>query len=116
VAALWLSMTFHCQLESVPGFEFLKCDSEQTPDETKSPCTDNCCSVEHSVYKSEMVRQTVPLPDLLPLWFSLSLPADDELTANAGAKAPDPSPPELSKRWQFVFRTASPPRAPSLAS
>ena len=113
-AVLWLPMTLHCQLESIPGLEFLACASENSSSE--SHCDDRCCSVERAAYKSEQVRQTLPLPDLLPVLSSLLLPVSDTLTANLGAEVLTAAPPELSKRWQFVFRTASPPRAPSSAS
>ena len=115
-AVLWLPMTLHCQLESIPGLEFLACASENSSGEPKSHCDDSCCSVERTAYKSEQVRQTLPLPDLLPVLSALLLPVSDTLTANIDAEVLTAAPPELSNGWQFVFRTASPPRAPSFAS
>jgi hypothetical protein len=115
-AALWLPMTLHCQLETIPGLDFLKCASEKSPVESQSHCDDSCCSVERATYKSEQVRPTLPLPGILPLLPALALPARDKLTGNLDAGLCSTAPPELPKRWQFVFRTASPPRAPSLAS
>ena len=44
---------------------------------------------------------------LLPLW---------DVTSAASAPEPvllNPSPPELPRLWQFFYRTALPPRAPS---
>ena len=116
LAAVWLPMTVHCQLESIPGLEFLACASENSSDESKSHCDDSCCSVERTAYKSEQVRQTLPLPDLLPMFSALLLSVSDTLIANLGSEVSTAAPPELSKRWQFIFRTASPLRAPTPAS
>lgn len=48
------------------------------------------------------------------LWsFSATLEADPN---HSGPSPPGTSPPELSHRWQFSFRTALPARAPSFVS
>jgi hypothetical protein len=114
-ALLWLPLSAHCQLETVPGFEFLQCIDAQTPGDTD--CNDSsCCAFEKSQYQSSQVRVTIPPPDLLPLLpvalIETRTTVSDEVSAAAFADAP----PVLPKGWQFVFRVASPPRAPSFAS
>ena len=112
VLALWLPATLHCQLESIPGLEFVRCASD-TPDQ--SDCSgDGCCAVEKSQYKSEQYRQTVPV--FLPLSSATLLRVATMVPDEAGLGVLTAAPPELFKTWQFALRTASPPRAPSFAS
>ena len=116
-AMLWLPMSAHCQLEKIPGFTFLACVSDSDSPGKNSDCDDaSCCAAEKSQYKPNQIRITIPTPDLLPL-VTAGLPdiagtLADEISAAAFAALP----PELPKCWQFVFRTAAPPRAPSFAS
>ena len=61
--ALWLPATFHCQLESIPGLEFVRCASDTS---NQSDCSDDgCCAVEKQQYKSEQNRQTIPAGRIL---------------------------------------------------
>jgi len=109
---LWLPVTLHCQLETIPGLEFVRCASD-TPE--RSDCGDDgCCAVEKSQYKSEQHRQTIP--DFLPISSAPLLNEATTLPVGAGLGILTAAPPELLKTWQFAFRTASPPRAPSFPS
>ncbi len=113
--ALWGLATTHCDLEQVPGFGFLAwCHPQETAAPQSEDCSSDACSeVESALYKTEQHIVTVPMPVLatsflLPLW-----------DASSGVRAPEPvlrnlSPPELPRLWQFSYRTALPPRAPSL--
>ena len=118
VAAAWLPMTMHCRLEALPGLEFLACESDSNSDgKQTSDCGDTgCCSAEHSQYKTERYRSTLPTLDFLLLPFVPLPDLADALSAEVGRDALTVAPPELPKCWQFVFRTASPPRAPSFVS
>src|ERR1700712_1591488 len=80
-ALLWLPLSAHCQLETVPGLEFIRCQVEaQSPDDAKNNCNDcSCCSVEKSSFQSEHTRLTIALPDLLPLSFVSLVPAASTL-------------------------------------
>jgi hypothetical protein len=114
--ALWLPVTLHCELEAIPGFEFLACVTNQEADSAKSHCEDSCCSVERAAYKIDQVRQTLPMPELLPVVLATLLNAEVVLS---GRNFPEPlvsAPPDLPRTWQFVSRAAVPPRAPSFAS
>ena len=110
--ALWLPATLHCQLESIPGMEFVRCASD-TPNQ--SDCSgDGCCAVEKSLYKSEQHRLTIPV--FLPISCAPLVHVANTLPAVAGLGILTAAPPELLNTWQFAFRTASPPRAPSFVS
>ena len=68
------------------------------------------------VIKTEQDRLTVLSPILLPLAFAPVLDLANALAGAASGDALTVAPPELSSSWQFAFRTAAPPRAPSFAS
>jgi len=109
---LWFAATNHCRLESVPGLEFLHCAGDT--DSSKSCNGDGCETVENGFYKTESSRLIVPVPtmvaalSMIPAFALPATPAPQNQFASA--------PPEIPRTWQFVTRTASPPRAPSFAS
>ena len=47
-ASLWLPASAHCQLETVPGFEFLRCSVDTGDAQQPAKDCSNCCSVEQS--------------------------------------------------------------------
>lgn len=114
-AFTWLSMTMHCQLESVPGLEFLACQTTNTGD-SDSHCDTGCCAVEKSQYRTEQSRVSFPPPELLPMSLAPLLAAANSLPDEASAGVLTTAPPQLLKTWHFASRTALPVRAPSMAS
>lgn len=117
LAVLWLPMASHCDLEHLPGMEFLACCAPaETASHQDSDCkTDSCASVESGFYKTEERAVEAPAPvvtAVIPALL-LSLPAEDE---SPRAVTSGCVPDELPQRWQFAFRTAAPPRAPSFVS
>ena len=119
-AFLWLPVSAHCQLETIPGLEFLRCVSDNQSRPNQGHCGDTgCCSAEKSQYKSEQLRLTLPSPDLMPIPATPLTPLSnlanglpDEVSLGILTAAP----PESLKNWQFLSRTALPVRAPSIAS
>jgi hypothetical protein len=114
--AFWGLATMHCDLEQLPGFEFLNCcqHEETIPHQDNDCAQDGCATIESGFYKLEEQPAAAPEPLLLlgvltPLW---EQPARRELPAVTPLSS---SPPELPQRWQFSYRTALPPRAPSFA-
>ncbi|HEU5122548.1 MAG TPA: hypothetical protein VFW05_00635 [Verrucomicrobiae bacterium] len=117
VALLWLPAAAHCQLETIPGLQFLACASDSSPSGNEaSHCDDtNCCSVERSQYRSEVFD--IALITLAPSFSNL-------LLADALKSLPVPiaggvltaAPPELLQPRHFISRAALPVRAPSLVS
>lgn len=117
LAFAWVPLTSHCQLEAMPGFEFLHCSAEVTTSNGSDPCAEEgCCSVESAQYQSfrqQKISSIVFVTILPPDNFGAvekSLPAEVSLGILTAA------PPELPRSWQFFLRTALPVRAPSLAS
>lgn len=115
--ALWGLATSHCDLEQVPGFEFLACcqHPDTAPHQDKDCDEDGCAVVESGLYKMEAQAASAPMPllvlsVLLPLWEATAPSVHPPVESLSSA------PPELPRVWQFSFRTALPPRAPSFVS
>ena len=117
LVVLWVPLTMHCRLEPLPGMEFLAC----CPDEDAAPhqdsdCDDDACAVvESGSYKTENDLVAVPVPVLVPALFLTPLLRLEVIPA-VNHVAFEASPPELSATWQFSFRAALRPRAPSFVS
>jgi len=116
VAILWLPVSAHCQLESVPGFEFFRCTVETPSSHNPVKDCNNCCAAEKSQYRAEHVRLNVPPSDFLPVFSAPVLPAASALPTEVSLGILTAAPPELFKTWHFASRTALPARAPSIAS
>jgi hypothetical protein len=107
---LWLPLTSHCTWENLPGLQFFQCATE-TPGPADADCDDDgCAQVESPTYKSSENLPTL-LPPLLFVAFELPEPNDEA----SNGLALEPEFPVL-RHWQFHFRTALPPRAPSFVS
>jgi hypothetical protein len=117
VLAFWGLATMHCNLEAVPGFDFLKsCCFVASAPSSKSDCeSDECDAVEKGNYRPEEQTASVPQPLLIVALLS-SKPEAQTPELRARSFAASESPPELPRAWQFAHRTALPPRAPSIAS
>ena len=117
LVVLWVPLTMHCRLESLPGVEFLVCcPSEQAAPHQDSDCDDDTCAVvESGFYKCENNTVAVPVPALVPALFLAPLFSLEVIHAT-NRIAFDASPPELQTTWQFSFRAALRPRAPSFVS
>jgi hypothetical protein len=118
LALVWAPLMSHCVLETVPGFEFLRCDaSSQASSPDADHCSDTgCCSVENGDCHPPSLQPLLPLPLLVLL--PLVVPAEAEvcLPSQNSLPVPTPPPPDLASAWQFMFRTALPARAPSSVS
>jgi hypothetical protein len=114
---LWAAASNHCKLEQIPSLTFLACTdhAEDAPTEDRG-CETDGCSFEVQLYKTENAQASAPSPTFLFTFF-LS-PLVDELSASAAAShfLPDAAPVVLTRVWQFSYRTALPPRAPSILS
>jgi hypothetical protein len=112
--ALWLPATMHCALETVPGFSFLQwCCSAERAHQTSSDCPDEVCGeIESGLYLLRDSPPILPSPDLL------AVTAWDHTVASPPDASPrvghvSSIPLKLARSWQFCYRTALPPRAPS---
>lgn len=110
LAVLWVPITSHCTWENVAGLQIFQCATDTPQD---SDCQDDgCVQLETATYKVADTSTVVPVLCLkLSIQFTLVelLPAEQASPVTA-------APPEVPAGWQFSFRTAAPPRAPSLTS
>ena len=112
LALVWVPITSHCSWESVIGGDFFKC----APVAEKGYCSDDgdsCASVESASYKTPDAAPDVSVPSFSVVLFQLPLISAPPAQQVAPTTA---APLEIPVRWQFVSRTALPPRAPSLVS
>jgi hypothetical protein len=119
LTVFWLPVSVHCQLEQLPGLEFLSCcDHEETtaPHQDDDCEGDACAVVESGLYKTEERHLSLPAPDLLSTVFRHLDLAEEFCFAVDQTSASETVPAELSRTWQFLSRAALPPRAPSFVS
>jgi hypothetical protein len=106
----------HCPLEQASFFGESRCSDGfgQQQEGQTAPCEDGCCPLESSNHFSRQ-KTGHDIPVVASSGFVLyTLEAD--LAQKAAPPSPTGPPPELPKIWQFSFRTALPPRAPSFVS
>lgn len=117
-AFLWLPASAHCELETLPGFEFMHCAvDKQSPVDGNAGCNDcGCCAVEKSQYRASHIYLNAPVPGLLPILFATRLASFQPMPAEVCVGVLTAAPPELLPSRHFLSRTALPVRAPSLAS
>ncbi len=107
----WISATSFCFLERAG---LVSADDDGSPigeSSQTAPCW-NVASAPDKV--ADSYSDIAPLPHLFdalfgePLDYAVAQGATDGVGVGV-------APPEYCKRWQFVFRAAAPPRAPSFA-
>lgn len=117
LALLWVPLVSHCDLEHLPGMDLLACleQPESAPHQDEDCQTDVCGSVESANYRTEDQSVAAPVSVLAEPVVTPLLTAEPA-SASVAVLAIQSLPIELSVRWQFAFRAAAPPRAPSLNS
>lgn len=112
----WLVASNHCRLETLPGLSFLACADLGDCNPTSDPdCdTDGCAAIEGAIYKTEDGQTQLPLPSVVVEPLVLIQPPRPVSAAQEVVLILVPQ--ELPKGWQFSYRAAAPPRAPSLIS
>ena len=118
LAAFWLPLTMHCQWVGR-----IKCDKTSICCQDQSGCGGGaehchlgiCKTIEAGKFRLDNDSVQVPVGSLARIVpfgvaeFRQLLILDRSLSEATGA------PPGLHRRWQFVFRAALAPRAPSAA-
>lgn len=114
---LWAPVTSHCLLERVPGLAFLVCAADASGQGDCENDADGCVSVESATYRTEDTQPLVSTFGIKVALLVAILPPDFLPLERETLLAPRNHPPaELQSSWQFAFRTALSPRAPSFAS
>lgn len=114
LAALWLPLTMHCQLAALDD-----CDASSTACQHHCGCStgdcqsDVCHSIEAGNYVVARDLLNVPAPSSEPIGCLEPLAHIRRLTAVATLNESTGAPPGWNRIWQFAFRAAPAPRAPS---
>ena len=116
--ALWVPATMHCALETVPGFSFLQwcCAGNEAPLPDHDCSQDSCGAVESGFYKIEDNPTVAPAVALLLAFAGWECVAEPPAEFAPHFAPVSSAPLELPRCWQFSYRTALPPRAPSLVA
>jgi hypothetical protein len=116
VLALWATCTLRCEIEILAHSAAMSCCDEAGDESNQAPAQPKhcvCSFIQSGGFISEKSDISMPLPNDA-LFIAIASPqADDSLPAPAELIL---SPPELAKSWQFSYRAAAPPRAPSFVS
>lgn len=115
---LWVPVTMHCTLETVPGLSFLQscCGGYETPQPANDCEEDFCGAVESGIYRIEDNPTLAPGLALLLAFAGWEWVAEPPAESASHLAPVSLAPPELPRFWQFHYRTALPPRAPSLVA
>ena len=118
LALLWVPLTSHCRIESVPGFEFLRCSAnDHGSSQGTDACEQNgCCAIEDANYQAPRQQEITPIVVVATLRTAMFDPLEQSPPAPVSVGILPAPPPELPTCWLFSLRTALPVRAPSLAS
>jgi hypothetical protein len=118
LALLWLPAVSCCLIEASGLLDQRKCCSHEQTHPVSGPgaCDKPCGALAVATYLSQQ-DQLGPIATLVLVCcenasFQIT-PQEGELAA---LELPSTAPPELSGHWQFSYRTALSPRAPSFIS
>jgi len=113
--AAWIPAASLCLAECAGVVERGDCCPDESGGKTNA-ADHSCCFLASGLYKLHDNHSLLMIPDALPtaqVSSHLSVaPSSNSLPLPAARR----SPPDLPVSWQFSFRTALPPRAPSFAS
>ncbi len=113
LTALWVVVGSHCLLEEVSALSFLKCGGDADP---ASHCEDAACLTLESGHYVAATQAKAPGAVRGMLVLDLSVFDLMPQASTVRGEVVGGAPPDLPKVWQFSFRAALPPRAPSIAS
>jgi hypothetical protein len=113
--ALWLPAASLCLAECAGFIERGDCCPDESSSHTDA-AAHPCCLLASGNYKSNTHRTLVVAPDASATAQVPSMTLDAPPSAESVPPSPSPSPPDLPVPWQFSFRAALSPRAPSFAS
>lgn len=115
----WFSCTVRCSLEMMAsGSSLTCCDCGLQSNASHTPTDADHCVCGWMKSGGYAVSKNAPLltkPGYGFVQYILS-PFHEESLSDPARPEPNPSPPLLLASWQFSFRTAASPRAPSIAS
>jgi len=119
LVALWLPATAHCDFEAIGLDQIFHCATDHHAPSADAKPSDTCEVVESGWIKRapSEIDLTVPVAACLCLICACTItPASSRDLAPLSLTERTAAPPEFGRTWQFDFRAALSPRAPSFAS
>jgi hypothetical protein len=117
ITLLWVLVSSHCVLESVPGVDLFSCapDIEHEADPSHG-CDEECCPVEFADYQTQREPDRILSTGSFATLSTPALESHDGLIPGPPLGIQSAAPPDFSRTWHFLQRSALPVRAPSLVS
>ena len=113
---VWLPATSLCLVERAGWLADDECCPSAAPKPSPSkPSSDSaCCTLASATYKADEDAQLHVTAPLVPWGSIFEEPVADSEPVPVAGHLDDLGPPELRPSWQFTFRAALPPRAPTI--
>ena len=118
LVAIWLPVTWCCLLESagvVPG-DLICRDSCEDKGRPVSGSGDACAALESATYRTNDQQPLVLQPVFADLISFTAAILIQPVPTGAIARRPSAADPGFPTSWQFLLRTALPPRPPSVVA
>jgi hypothetical protein len=117
LALVWLPAVSCCLIDASGLLVKQECCSkEHSHSGGPGNCDKPCGALASAYYLPQQSQMLVMAPIGVPLFDSAISLIEIHRPAGVGRELPATAPPELAGHWQFSFRTALAPRAPSFAS
>ncbi len=118
LALVWLPAVSCCLIDASGLLGKQECCSKEHSHSTPGPgnCDKPCGALASASYHPQQSQLLVIAPIGVPLFDAACPLVEIYRPAGVGHELPATAPPELAGHWQFSFRTALSPRAPSFAS
>jgi hypothetical protein len=118
LALVWLPAVSCCLIDASGLLGKQECCSKEHSHRPSVPgkCDQPCGALASASYLSQQSQLLLIAPIGVPLFDCAFSLIEIHRPAGVGRAFPATAPPELAGHWQFSFRTALAPRAPSFAS
>lgn len=118
LALVWLPAVSCCLIDAAGWLGKQDCCSKEHSQRAPGPgnCDQPCGALASASYLPQQSQLLVIAPLGVPLFDAAFPLVEIHRPAGVGRELPATAPPELAGHWQFSFRTALAPRAPSFVS
>ena len=118
LALVWLPAVSCCLIDASELLGKQNCCSKEHSHPASGPgnCDKPCGALASASYLPQQSQPHVFAPVGVPMFEVASFLMPVQRPVGIGRDLPATAPPELAGHWQFSFRTALSPRAPSFAS
>ena len=118
LALVWLPAVSCCFIDASGLLGKKDCCSQEHSQSVPGPinCDKPCGTLAAAHYFPQQYQPLLIAPVSVLLFDSADILTEIQSLAGIGRELPATAPPELAGHWQFSFRTALSPRAPSFVS